>query len=142
VTLAIQVAQGASSSPEALRLDVRSNLAAGYTVTVLRTVLSRGDLTVRLAGFPTADPQLVLDLPTTLTILPAGPERAFGHRTGSISDADGDRWRVRVLVGPLGCPSTGLHAGELVFTTRAGARIEVARVALRVNVQRNRRLCG
>jgi hypothetical protein len=141
--LSLAVDQGGSSSPENLRLDVLSNLADGYAVTVRRTALSRGDLTVRMTGVRPSDAELVLAFPTDWTALPAGTERAFGRRRpGTISDAAGDRWRARLVVGPIGCAPTGLHSGVLAFTTRAGAGTDIARVALEVNVQRNRRLCG
>jgi hypothetical protein len=140
--LTIAVDQGSSSSVETLNLSVLSNVGAGYAATVRRTVFARGDLPVRVAGLATTEPQLVLDLPTSLTTLPAGPERAFGRRTKSISPAVGDRWRLRLVVGPVGCAETGLHAGVLAFTTRAGGGVEIAPVALVVNVRRDRRLCG
>jgi hypothetical protein len=141
-TLTIPVVQGGTSDLETLDLDVLSNLAGGYTVTIRRTALSRGDLTVGLAGVPPANPALVLDLPTAWTTLAAGLERAFGHRTGTISALGGDHWRARIRVGPIGCAETGIHAGVLAFTTRAGRRSEVAPIALVASVRRNRPLCG
>jgi hypothetical protein len=123
-------------------LDVLSNVTGGYAVSIARTALSRGDLTVALAGVQPNDQHLVLDLPTAFKTLPPAQERALGHRTGTTSSAAGDRWTMRIVIGPVGCATTGVHVGELASTVRAGARVEVARVALRVNVQRDRQLCG
>ena len=139
---AIKVDQGSRSDRFDVRLDVVSNPPAGYAVTVTRTVLSRGDLPITLEGVPPADPSLVLDLPAAPTLAPPGVPLAFGHRNGSISNATGDGWRLRMVVGPIGCPETGLHEGELAFETRAGTLSRTSRVPLSVDVRRNRKLCG
>jgi hypothetical protein len=138
----IKVDQGGRSDRVDVRLDVVSNPPGGYAVTVARTVLSRGDLPITLEGVPSADPSLVLDLPVSPTLAPAGVPLALGHRTGSISSATGDGWRLRMVVGPIGCPETGIHDGELVFETRAGTVSRTSRVMLSVDVRRNRKLCG
>lgn len=139
--IAVDVDQGGVSRPVALRVDVRSNLAGGYAARIVRSALLRGDLSLALAGVPTEDPQLVLDLGTVPTALPAGTARALGHRTGTISAAAGDRWGLRVTVAALGCPATGLHVGTLDVVARAGSLERIARVLVLVDVQRNRRLC-
>jgi len=138
----IKVDQGSRSDRLDVRLDVVSNPPGGYAVTVTRTVLSRGDLPVTLEGVLPGDPSLVLDLSAAPTLAPAGVPLAFGHRTGSISSVTGDGWRLRMVVGPVACPETGLHEGELSFETRAGTLSRTSRVSLAVDVRRNRKLCG
>lgn len=140
--LTIKVDQGGRSDPGGVKFDVISNPPAGFGVSVTRTVLSRGDLPITLEGVSPGDPSLVLDLPTTPTPASPGVPLAFGHRTGSISNANGDGWRLRMVVGPIACPETGIHNGELVFETRAGTIRSTNRVPLAVDVRRNRRLCG
>jgi len=141
-TATMKVDQGSRSDPLVVRLDVVSNPPGGYDVTVIRAVLSRGDLPITLEGVPSADPSLVLDLPAAPTLAPPGLPLAFGHRPGSISSATGDGWRLRLVVGPVACPETGLHEGELSFETRAGTLSRTSRMSLAVDVRRNRKLCG
>lgn len=110
---------GDTSAPQSAPVNVVSNVAAGYQLSVNRTVFTNGDIPLyyNFAANP-ADPTMLIDttvgtpvpVPTTI------PAFNVGHRTNTISPPTGDNWDVELLLGPVPFVASGAHSSTVTFT--------------------------
>ncbi len=112
-----QAAPGQTPAPLAEHVTVVSNDAAGYTLTVHRSVFTPGDLPLGLSAVAPAGGQLASGL-SALVALPIAPaaDLLVGTRSAATAAA-GDLWPISIgFTAPLPAVAAGLHTATVTFT--------------------------
>jgi hypothetical protein len=117
-----KVAPGSKPSPLAERVTIVSNDAAGYSLTVHRSVFAPADLPLAISAVPPGTAKVGSALSGgALAPIPVPPAKALavGSAT-SASAAGGDLWRTAFgFSSPLPAGRSGLHTATVTFTVIA-----------------------